>query len=45
MKKYMTPEIEKVEYDVADCLYPSGEPASAPVPKEKENANDLINGI
>ncbi len=40
MKKYTTPEVEVVEYEVEDCLTGSTE-----IPKESENIGDIIGDL
>ena len=38
MKEYLAPEIEKVEYDVIDCLSTSGRN----IGKESDNIDNLL---
>lgn len=42
MKKYIAPEVEKVEYEVVDCLDAS---ASTTIGTESENADGLLGGL
>ena len=42
MKEYLAPEIEKVEYDVLDCLATSG---GKGITKESENTDDIFNNL
>lgn len=41
MKEYLAPEIEKVEYDVVDCLAVSGNG----IGKEGDNIDDFLGGL
>ena len=42
MKKYLAPEIEKVEYDVIDCLQASGEDIVRNISKESDDIDDFL---
>lgn len=41
MKEYLAPEIEKVEYDVLDCLTVSGQG----IGKEGDDIDDLLGDL
>lgn len=42
MKKYTTPEIEKIEYDIEESLLTSQEDENPSIPVESEDIGDLI---
>ena len=45
MKKYLAPELEKIEYDVLDCLNTSGNPAGAGIGREGGDIDDLLGDL